>query len=255
MEGVDGVCHLAALTLVRGSFAEPVRYFRVNVVGTLNVLDAMNAEAQRSGRQLRLVFGSTCAVYGTPQRLPITEEQELAPSNPYGASKLAAEAAIGYQAALGTVSAVTLRTFNVAGAVDGQGDPETSRIIPRALLVAAGAADCPNVNGDGSSIREFTHVGDMARAYAAALGITELAGHRVYNVGSGNGVSIREVIWVIEQVTRRPVPVRWGPAAREPQERRADSSRIRTELGWRPGRSSLETIVADAWRALTGSAR
>lgn len=255
VEGVDAVCHLAALTLVRESFAEPIRYFRVNVVGTLNVLDAMNAEARRSGRQLRLAFGSTCAVYGTPERLPITEAQGPEPSNPYGASKLAAEAAIGYQAALGTVSAVTLRTFNVAGAADGEGDPDTSRIIPRALLVAAGEADYLTVNGDGSAIREFTHVCDMARAYAAALDVAEPIGHRVFNVGSGVGVSIREVVEVTERVTGRPVPVRWGPPAREPQELRADSSRIRTELDWHPRRSSLETIVTDAWRALTSSVR
>jgi UDP-glucose 4-epimerase len=129
VEGADAVCHLAALTLVRQSFEEPVRYFRVNVTGTLNLLDAMSAEARRRGRRLQLVFASTGAVYGAPETQPITEAQEAAPGNPYGASKLAAEAAIGYQAALGGISAVTLRTFNVAGAVDGHGDPDTSRII------------------------------------------------------------------------------------------------------------------------------
>lgn len=252
VEGVDAVCHLAALTLVRESFEEPVRYFRVNVVGTLNVLDAMNAEAQRSDRPLRLVFASTGAVYGAPERQPITEEQEPAPGNPYGASKLAAETVIGYQAALGAISAVTLRTFNVAGAVEGHGDPDTSRIIPKTLLVAAGQADRLNVNGDGSTIREYTHVCDLARAYAAALDVADPAGHRIYNVGSGVGVSIREVIEITEQITGRPVPVRRGPPAREPRELRGDSSRINTELGWYPTRSSLETIITDAWQALTG---
>ena len=167
------MCHLAALTSVRQSFDEPVQYFRVNVTGTLNVLDAMNAEARRTGRMLRLVFASTCAVYGVPETQPITEAQEPMPGNPYGASKLAAEAAIGYQAALGGISAVTLRTFNVAGAVDGHGDPDTSRIIPKTLLVAAGQADCLTVNGDGSAIREYTHAGDLARAYAMALDSAE----------------------------------------------------------------------------------
>jgi UDP-glucose 4-epimerase len=255
VEGADAVCHLAALTLVRESFAEPVRYFRVNVAGTLNLLDAMNAEAQRSGHPLRLVFASTGAVYGAPGKQPITEAQESAPGNPYGASKLAAETAIGYQAALGTISAVTLRTFNVAGAVDGHGDPDTSRIIPKTLLVAAGQADSLGVNGDGSAIREYTHVCDLARAYAAALDAADPAGHRIYNVGSGVGVSIREVIEVTERITGRPVPVRWGPPAREPRELRADSSRISTELGWYPTRSSLETIIADAWQALAGRSR
>jgi UDP-glucose 4-epimerase len=252
VEGADAVCHLAALALVRESFEEPVRYFRVNVAGTLNLLDAMNAEAQGSGRPLRLVFASTGAIYGAPERQPITEAQEPAPGNPYGASKLAAETAIGYQAALGTISAVTLRTFNVAGAVDGHGDPDTSRIIPKALLVAAGQADSLNVNGDGSAIREYTHVCDLARAYVAALDVAHPAGHRVYNVGSGVGVSIREVIEITERITGRPVPVRWGPPVREPRELRGDSSRINTELGWHPTRSSLEMIIADAWKALTG---
>ena len=255
VEDVDAVCHLAALIQVRESFEEPVRYFRVNVTGTLNLLDAMNAEAQRSGHRLRLVFASTGAVYGTPEKQPITEAQEPAPSSPYGASKLAAETAVGYQAALGTLSAITLRTFNVAGAVDGHSDPDTTRIIPRALLVAAGQADRFNVNGDGSAIREYTHIGDLACAYAAALDVTASAGHRIYNVGSGVGVSVREVIEVTERITGRPVPVHWGPPAREPRELRADSSRIKTDLGWQPSRSSLETIVADAWQAMSRSAR
>jgi UDP-glucose 4-epimerase len=255
VEGADAVCHLAALTLVRESFEKPVRYFRVNVTGTLNLLDAMNTEAHRAGRPLRLVFASTCAVYGTPERQPITEIHEPAPSSPYGASKLAAETAIGYQAALGTIGAVTLRTFNVAGAVDGHGDPDVTRIIPRALLVAAGQADRLNVNGDGSAIREYTHVGDLAEAYAAALNAAEPGRHRIYNVGSGVGVSVREVIEAAERITGRPVPVHWDPPASEPRELRADSSRIKTDLGWQPSRSGLDTIVADAWQALNGAAR
>jgi len=255
VKGADAVCHLAALTGVRQSFAEPVRYFRVNVTGTHNLLDAMSAEARRNGRRLRLVFASTGAVYGAPEMQPITEAQQPAPDNPYGASKLAAEAAIGYQAALGGISAVTLRTFNVAGAVDGHGDPDTSRIIPKTLLVAAGQADHLNVNGDGSAIREYTHVGDLARAFAAALDTADPGGHRIYNVGSGVGVSVRKIIAAAERITSRPVPVRWGPSASEPGELRADISRIRTDLGWQPTRSDLETIVADAWQALNGSAR
>jgi UDP-glucose 4-epimerase len=248
------VCHLAALTQVRRSFEEPVRFFRVNLGGTLNLLDAMNVEAQRSEHRVRLVFASTGAVYGAPEAQPITEGQEPEPGNPYGASKLAAEAAIGYQAALGGISAITLRTFNVAGAVDGHGDPDTSRIVPKTLLVAAGKTDCLEVNGDGSAIREYTHVGDLARAYAAALEAADSDGHRVYNVGSGVGVSVREVIETAERITGRPVSVHWGPPASEPRELRADISRIRTELGWQPARSGLEAIVADAWQALNGSA-
>jgi UDP-glucose 4-epimerase len=255
VKGVDAVCHLAALTLVRQSFAEPVRYFKVNVTGTLNLLDAMNAEAQRKDCTLRLVFASTGAVYGAPETQPITEAQEPAPGNPYGTSKLAAEAVIGYQAALGGITAVTLRTFNVAGAVDGHGDPDSSRIIPKTLLVATGQADCLSVNGDGSAIREYIHVRDLARAYAVALDADDFTGHRIYNVGSGVGVSVREVIEAAERITGRSVPVRWGPPASEPLELLADSSRIRADLGWQASRSDLETIVSDAWQALSGSAR
>ena len=251
VEGVDAVCHLAALTLVRESFEQPARYFRVNVTGTLNLLDALDKEARRSSRKLRLVFASTCAVYGTPERQPITEAQIPVPGSPYGASKLAAETAIGYQAALGAIGAVTLRTFNVAGASDGHGDPDTSRIIPRALLVAAGQVARLDVNGGGSAIREFTHVCDLACAYAVALDAARPGEQRIYNVGSGVGASVREVIDATERVTGRPVAVSWGPPAREPRELRADSSRIQNDLGWRPTRSGLETIIGDAWQALS----
>jgi UDP-glucose 4-epimerase len=254
VEGVDAVCHLAALTLVRESFEQPARYFRVNVTGTLNLLDALDREARTSGRKLRLVFASTCAIYGALERQPIPEAQIPVPSSPYGASKLAAETAIGYQAALGAIGAVTLRTFNVAGASDGHGDPDTSRIIPRALLVAAGQAARLDVNGDGSAIREFTHVCDLARAYAAALDAARPGEQRIYNVGSGVGASVREVIEVTERITGRTVAVSWGPPVREPRELRADSSRIRNDLGWHPTQSGLETIISDAWHALsTGS--
>jgi UDP-glucose 4-epimerase len=255
VKGVDAVCHLAGLTLVRQSFEEPVRYFRVNVAGTLNLLDAMRVETQSNSEPLRLVFASTCAVYGTPETQPITEAQQPAPSSPYGASKRAAETAIGYQAALGTIGAVTLRTFNVAGAVDGHGDPDTTRIIPRTLLVASGRADRVNVNGDGSAIREYTHVADLAQAYAAALEAANPGEHRIYNVGSGVGVSVRDVLEATERVTGRPVPVHWGPSANEPQELRADSSRFKNDLGWHPSRSSLETIISDAWQAQNASTR
>lgn len=255
VKGADAVCHLAALTLVRKSFEQPVRYFEVNVAGTLNLLDAMNAEAERAGRPLRLVYASTWAVYGAPKTQPITEAQQPMPSSPYGASKFAAETVIGYQAALGTVNAVTLRAFNVAGAADGQGDTDSSRIIPRVLLAAAGKVDQVNVNGDGSAVRDFVHVCDLARAYAAALEIPEPTGHRVYNVGSGAGISVRDVIATAQKVTGRSVPVHRGPPAREPRELLADISRIQADLGWRPTLSNLEMMISDAWQALTDAAR
>ena len=191
-------------------------------------------------------------MYGAPETQPITEAQEPAPGNPYGTSKLAAEAAIGYQAALGGITAVTLRTFNVAGAVDGHGDPDSSRIIPKTLLVAAGQADCLNVNGDGSAIREYVHVRDLARAYAAALDADDFAGHRIYNVGSGVGVSVREVIEVAERITGRPVPVRWGAASQRAartagrQQPHPDRPGMATQP-IRPGDDRLRRVAGIEW--------
>ena len=170
---------LAALTRVRESFEQPTAYFQTNVTGTLNLLEAMAGETERTGHALRLVFGSTGAVYGVPERQPITEDEVPQPTNPYGASKLAAESVIGYQAATGAIGSVVLRTFNVAGAVAGRGDLDETRIIPKAIAVAAGRAERLNVNGDGSAVREFIHVDDLARAYVAALEACEQGRHRV----------------------------------------------------------------------------
>ncbi|MCP9965612.1 NAD-dependent epimerase/dehydratase family protein [Actinomadura madurae] len=196
----DGICHLAALTRVRESFDAPLRYFTANVQGTVNLLEAVDAD--------RVVLGSTAAVYGTPERQPIPESEPAAPASPYGASKLAAEQAVRFHARTGAIGAVVLRTFNVAGSVDGRVDPDETRLIPKALAVAAGRAPHLDVNGDGLAVREYLHVDDLAAAYVRAVEAVAPGEDRVYNVGSGAGAAVREVVAAVEEVTGRPVPTR-----------------------------------------------
>ncbi|MEV4256273.1 NAD-dependent epimerase/dehydratase family protein [Spirillospora sp. NPDC049652] len=239
----DAVCHLAALTRVRESFTEPLRFYTANVQGTVHLLDALRGEPT-------VVYGSTGAVYGTPDELPVLETQPAAPSNPYGASKLAAEDAVRYQAATGQIGAVVLRTFNVSGSVDGRGDPDPTRLIPRALAVAAGTAPHLEVNGDGGAVREYLHVDDLARAYELALTAATPGTHRVYNVGSGVGASVAEVIGTVEKVTGRDVRVVHRPPAPEPPLLLSDTAAIRRDLGWAPERSALAEVVGSAWEAL-----
>lgn len=249
----DGVCHLAALTRVRESFADPLRYFTVNVAGTVNLLGALAELRKATAQPRRLVFASTGAVYGPDAPQPIGEERPAMPTNPYAASKLAAEQVIGYQAATGALGAVSLRCFNAAGAVGGVTDHDLTRLIPKALAVACGAAGLLEVNGDGSVVREFTHVADLADAYALALGAATPGRHQVFNVGGGTGVTINEVIAAVEEITGRSLCVRHKPAQHEPPMLVASSDRIRAQLGWRPARSTLRQIIADAWACLRDS--
>ncbi|CUU57867.1 UDP-glucose 4-epimerase [Parafrankia irregularis] len=247
--GFDGVCHLAALTRVRESRETPLRYFAANVTGTINLLAALDAGTRATGVAPRFVFGSSCAVYGDGGTSPIPETRAAAPTSPYGASKLAAEQAVAYQAATGRLGAIVLRSFNVAGAVGSHSDRDSSRIIPAALGVASGRRDAFRVNGDGASIREYVHVVDMARAYLTALRAVVPGQCTVYNVGSGVGVSVSDVLATVESVTGRDVPRVTLPAVPEPRALIADSTRIRADLGWNSPSSTIERIVADAWRS------
>jgi UDP-glucose 4-epimerase len=246
----EGVCHLAGLVRVRESFNDPAAYFQVNVGGTANLLAALTRRAEQTGQSVRLVFASTAAVYGQATGEPINENHPLAPTSPYGASKLAAERLISYQAATGTLAAVTLRGFAIAGAIDSHGDTDLSRIIPKALAVAAGRTPHVEVNGDGTAVREFTHVADVADAYQLALTAARPGEHLVCNVGTGQGVTVREVLATVEAVTGQRLPVVLRPAANEPPALLADTQRIHDRLGWRPHHSDLNEIVATAWRTL-----
>jgi UDP-glucose 4-epimerase len=246
----EGVCHLAGLARVRESFDDPAGYFQANVGGTANLLAALARATEQTSEPVRLVFASTAAVYGKATGEPISEDHPLAPTSPYGASKLAAEQLIGYQAATGALAAVTLRGFAIAGAIGSHGDADLSRIIPKALAVAAGRTPHVEVNGDGTAVREFTHVADIADAYRLALTAARPGEHLVCNVGTGQGITVREVLATVEAVTGHRLPVVRRPAANEPSALLADTQRIQAQLGWRPHHSDLNEIVATAWHAL-----
>jgi UDP-glucose 4-epimerase len=243
--GVEAVCHLAALTSGRESFADPLTYFDVNTGGTGNLLRALG----EAGQRVPVVFASTSVVYGSSRPGRLSEDLEPRVENPYAASKLAAEQLLGYHAATGAIGVTVLRCFNIAGAVGGYGDRDSTRIIPAALRAAAGEVPHVTVNGDGSAVREFTHVLDVAQAVRLAIDATAIGQARIFNVGTGDGVRVMDVVRAAEKVTGRTIPVVHRPAAREAQTLIADVTRIREALGWHASRSSIEAIVRDAWQA------
>lgn len=253
-EGFDGVLHFAALSLVGESVQQPERYYRNNVVGTLNLLDAMLA-----ARIPRLVFSSTAAVYGAPEEVPILETAVTRPTNPYGGSKLAIDQMIGFIAAVHPLAAVSLRYFNVAGASGNLGEihnPET-HLIPLVLQAAAGIRESVQLYGtdyptpDGTAIRDYIHVDDLAQAHLLALTQVQPNEHRIYNLGSGTGFSVREVIETARQVTGKEIKVIESPRrAGDPPVLVASSEKIQRELGWQPRKSDLPTMITDAWNFL-----
>lgn len=247
--GVDGVCHLAARTRVRDSLTDPLAYWRTNLVGTLNVLDALTGRPEPGA----LVLASTAGVYGAPQRQPIDEDAPTLPLNPYGASKLAADQAAANLAATGALGAVSLRAFNIAGAAAGVADTDVTRLIPKILAVQAGVEQELVVNGDGSVVRDFVHVLDMAEAFVLALDACVPGRWRAYNVGSGRRVEVRDVLREAERVTGHAVRARHRRPADEPATLLADSTRITDDLGWTPTHSDLATILTDGWNALVAA--
>jgi UDP-glucose 4-epimerase len=245
----DAVCHLAGLGKVRESFEHPEEYHAVNATGTKTLLDALAAIAPAQGT--RFVLASSVAVYGVPERQPVTEDAPLLPTSPYGESKVAAEQAVAKAAAGGAIGAVTLRIFNAAGAVAGVPDTNLSRVIPKTLAVAAGQAARVEVNGDGSAVRDFVHVDDVASAFLLALEHGCRPGQAAtYNVGA-TAASVAEILAVAGEVTGRPIPVVTNPPRNEPRALISDHTRISAELGWSPARSALREIVADAWGAVS----
>jgi UDP-glucose 4-epimerase len=236
---VDAVCHLAALALARESWECPLDYFAVNVGGTVESLRAMH-----SAGVVRLVFASTASIYGSSAPQPMSEELPDVAPHPYASSKQAAEAAIGWETRRSQLSVAVLRLFNVAGGAD----PDATRIIPRLLAAAAGENRNFVVNGDGSTVRDFLHVDDAAEAFTAALKHGPPQGVvRRYNVGSGVGTSVMDVVAAAERVIGQSIPVVHNPPAFEPPVLVCDSARTHAELRWKPRRSDLETIVRDAW--------
>jgi UDP-glucose 4-epimerase len=245
----EGVCHLAGVARIRDSFADPLTYFDINLGGTLNLLHALAEQTRKTGEPARLVFASAGAVYGSvPVEVqPITEDQPPAPDSPYAASKLAAEHLISAQAATGALGAISLRSLVIAGAVGPYGDPDLSRLIPKAVAVAAGEESALVVNGDGSTVREYTHVADVAAAYSLALDRIRPGTYDVANLGSGIGASIREIIEAVEKVTERRLPVERRPARSESPALVLNSARARDRLGWSAEHTDLRALVADSW--------
>jgi UDP-glucose 4-epimerase len=235
--------------------AKPELYWHDNVVKSLALLDAV-----RVARVPRFIFSSTAAVYGNPVELPITEEAVKAPTNTYGATKLTFDHALTSEAFAHKLAAVSLRYFNVAGAYIHDGheigerhDPET-HLIPIALQVAAGKRaklqlfgdDYPTV--DGTCVRDYIHVEDLARAHLLALDAATPGEHRIFNLGNGNGFSNKQVVEAAREVTGAELPAEVAPRREgDPATLVASSQRARDELGWVPEKNTLADMIGDAW--------
>ncbi|MEV5629645.1 UDP-glucose 4-epimerase GalE [Micromonospora tulbaghiae] len=253
--GFDGVLHFAALIAAGESMIRPELYWHTNTVGSIALIDAV-----RAARVPRMVFSSTAAVYGNPTELPIPETAVKAPTSTYGATKLAVDMALTSEAIAHDLAAVSLRYFNVAGAYLRDGlaigerhDPET-HLIPIALDVAAGRREKLQLFGDdyptvdGTCVRDYIHVEDLARAHLLALDAATPGRHRIYNLGNGNGFTNRQVVDVVREVTGHPVPVEVAPRREgDPAELVASSALARDELGWTPAKPTLHDMVGDAW--------
>lgn len=247
----DAVLHFAASSQVGESVAKPEKYWDNNVGGSMALLAAMRTAGVR-----KLVFSSTAATYGEPVSTPITETDPTAPTSPYGASKLAVDHMIGGECVAHGLAAVSLRYFNVAGAYGSYGerhDPE-SHLIPLVLQVALGARESIAVYGDdyptpdGTCVRDYIHVADLADAHLLALDAAVAGEHLVCNLGNGSGFSVREVIETVRTVTGHPVPEVAAPRrAGDPAVLVASAATARERLGWTPSRADLAGIVADAW--------
>ncbi|GIF43163.1 UDP-glucose 4-epimerase GalE [Actinoplanes xinjiangensis] len=253
--GFDAVLHFAGLIAAGESMARPELYWHENVVKSLALLDAI-----RAAKVPRVIFSSTAAVYGNPVELPITESAIKAPTSTYGSTKLTFDLALTSEAFAHGLAAVSLRYFNVAGAYIAEGheigerhDPET-HLIPITLQVAAGKREKLQLFGDdyptvdGTCVRDYIHVDDLARAHLLALDATVAGEHRIYNLGNGNGFSNRQVVEAAREVTGAEIPVEI--AARrdgDPATLVASSGRARDELGWTPRKNTLHDMIGDAW--------
>jgi UDP-glucose 4-epimerase len=249
---IEAVLHFAAASLVGESMRDPHGYFDANTVTTLRLLRS----AAESGVE-RVVFSSTAALYGTPERTPIPEDATVAPESVYGETKLQIERTLSWLARTRGAASVALRYFNAAGASALHGEdhrPET-HLIPIALQVAAGARERLEVYGDdyptpdGTAIRDYVHVVDLADAHLRALDALEAGAAKAYNLGNGDGASVAEVVRVVREVTGREVPTAVAPRrAGDPPVLVADAAAAARDLGWTPRHPSLHDIVGSAWR-------
>jgi UDP-glucose 4-epimerase len=245
----DAVMHFAANALVAESMENPSKYFRNNIAAGLNLLDGMVAAKVK-----RIVFSSTCATFGPPERLPIDEETPQRPINPYGESKLAFEKILKWYDAIHALRFVSLRYFNAAGASGKFGEDHRceTHLIPNVLKVALGQKAHVEIFGsnyetpDGTCIRDYIHISDLAAAHILALGTSASA---LYNLGTGGGSSVREVIETCRRITSHPIPVVEKPRRPgDPPRLIASSEKIKRELGWRPKFQTLDAIVESAWK-------
>ncbi|MYW94126.1 UDP-glucose 4-epimerase GalE [Amycolatopsis rubida] len=251
-EGFDGVLHFAAKSLVGESMADPAKYWEGNVVTSLRLLEAMKKHGTP-----RLVFSSTAATYGEPDVSPIPETAPTRPTNTYGASKLAIDHAITSFARAHGLAAVSLRYFNVAGAYGAFGERHTTEthLIPLVLEVATGDRDHISIYGDDyptpdkTAVRDYIHVVDLADAHLLALRHAAAGEHRIYNLGSGTGFSVLEVVEACRRVTGHAIPAEVAPRrAGDPSVLVASSDKANGELGWTPKLTDLDGIVSDAWQ-------
>ena len=259
-EGIEAILHCGARSIVPESLRDPAGYFASNVVGGIALLDAARAAGVR-----RFVLSSTAAVYGIPERSPIPEEAPLLPVNPYGETKRALEGVLRWYGGAYGLRSIALRYFNVAGASERNGEvhePET-HLIPNVLRAAEGGGEL-TVHGtdyptrDGSCVRDYIHVEDLADAHLLALGATDPSDERTgppdggalvaLNLGNGGGFSVLEVLAAAERVVGRPIPHRIGARrAGDPPELVASAAAADRLLGWRPARPSIDAIVESAW--------
>lgn len=252
----DGVVHFAARSLVGESVEHPEEYWHNNFITTLLLLDTMRKYGVNN-----LVFSSTAATYGEPKTVPITEDMPTAPTNPYGASKLAIDHAITSYAHAHGLGATSLRYFNVAGAYGTVGENREieTHLIPLVLQVALGHRDKIFIFGDdyptqdGTCVRDYIHIRDLADSHILALNSNQPGTHRIFNLGSGDGYSVKEVIDQCRAVTGHDIPVEIaGRRAGDPAVLIASSELAKAELGWNPTRTDLNTIIADAWAFTAG---
>ena len=250
--GFDGLIHFAAKSLVGESGVHPELYWDTNVAGSLAVLEAMHA-----GGVPRIVFSSSAATYGQPEQMPITEDTPTSPTNAYGATKLAVDHMLTSFASAYGLGCVSLRYFNVAGAYGGLGERHATEthLIPIALQVASGTREALDVYGDdyptpdGTCVRDYIHVEDLGDAHLLALDAAREGQHQIFNLGTGTGFTVHQVVETIREVTGHPLPTRVAPRRTgDPASLVASSARAQTELGWKPSKTDLATMVGDAWR-------
>jgi UDP-glucose 4-epimerase len=254
---IDAVIHLAALIEAGESMKAPETFFRNNTANALTLFEAMLATGVK-----RLVFSSTAALFGNPERTPIEEDDAIHPTNAYGESKLLVERMLAWFHQIHGLRYASLRYFNAAGASrpdKGEAHQPETHLIPRILQVALGRAQQANIFGtdyptpDGTCVRDYIHVSDLARAHLLALNALDTVSGNftplVYNLGNGQGFSVREVVEVAREVTGHPIPVIESPRrAGDPAVLIASSEKIRRELGWQPTFADLKSIVKSAWQ-------